>query len=122
MEKREKPIKYKNYGNKKDSVYEINNGNNNMVDASISNYKNPTTILVGMWEANKGKFHPTQKPISLMEYLIKTYTSDGELVLDNVMGSGSTGVASKNLGRRFIGIEKEQKYFDIAKERIETIK
>lgn len=65
-----------------------------------------------------GRVHPTQKPISLLEYLIKTYTLENELVLDNTMGSGSTGVAAKNLNRRFIGIEKDEKYFEIAKKRI----
>lgn len=62
--------------------------------------------------------HPTQKPVSLLEYLIKTYTNENELVLDNCMGSGSTGVACKNLNRKFIGIEKEIKYFEIAQKRI----
>ena len=64
--------------------------------------------------------HPTQKPVALMEYLIKTYTNEGELVLDNCMGSGTTGVACKNLSRKFIGIELGETYFNIAKERIET--
>ncbi len=63
--------------------------------------------------------HPTQKPVALMEYLIRTYTNEGETVLDNCMGSGTTGVACANTGRRFIGIEKEVKYFDIAYRRIE---
>jgi site-specific DNA-methyltransferase (adenine-specific) len=63
--------------------------------------------------------HPTQKPIALMEYLIRTYTNEGETVLDNCMGSGTTGVACKNLGRNFVGIELEQKYLDIACRRIE---
>lgn len=63
--------------------------------------------------------HPTQKPVPLLEYLIKTYTTEGETVLDNTMGSGSTGVAAKNTGRNFIGIEKEQGYFDLAKLRID---
>jgi site-specific DNA-methyltransferase (adenine-specific) len=63
-------------------------------------------------------FHPTQKPVELMEYLIKTYTNEGEIVLDFTMGSGSTGVAAKNLNRNFIGIEQDQKYFNIAKNRI----
>lgn len=67
---------------------------------------------------NEFGFHPTQKPVALLEYLINTYSNLGELVLDNCMGSGSTGVACANTGRRFIGIEKEQKYFDIASERI----
>lgn len=66
----------------------------------------------------KGKLHPTQKPVELLEWLVKTYSNEGDLILDNCMGSGTTGVACKNLNRNFIGIEKEKKYFDIAKERI----
>lgn len=62
--------------------------------------------------------HPTQKPVALMEYLIRTYTNEGETVLDNCMGSGTTGVACANTGRKFIGIEKDDKYFQIASERI----
>jgi len=68
---------------------------------------------------NYKRTHPTQKPITLMEYLIKTYTNDGETVLDFCMGSGTTGVACANLGRKFIGIEKDDKYFEIAKNRID---
>jgi site-specific DNA-methyltransferase (adenine-specific) len=64
--------------------------------------------------------HPTQKPVALMEYLIKTYTNEGETVLDFTMGSGTTGIACKNLNRNFIGIEKDEKYFEIAKNRIEN--
>jgi len=64
--------------------------------------------------------HPTQKPVTLMEYLIKTYTNEGETVLDFTMGSGTTGVAAKNLDRNFIGIELDEGYFNIAKERIEN--
>lgn len=63
--------------------------------------------------------HPTQKPVALMEYLIKTYTNEGETVLDFTMGSGTTGVACMNTGRNFIGIERDEKYFQIAKARIE---
>ena len=62
--------------------------------------------------------HATQKPVLLMEYLIKTYTNENETVLDFTMGSGTTGVAAKNLNRNFIGIELDDKYFEIAKERI----
>ena len=65
--------------------------------------------------------HPTQKPVALLEYLIKTYTNEGETVLDNCMGSGSTGVACKNLNRNFIGIELDENYFNIAKERINEV-
>lgn len=65
-------------------------------------------------------FHPTQKPTSLMEYLIRTYTNPSDIVLDNTMGSGTTGVAAARLGRRFIGIDSEEKYFDIACKRIDA--
>ena len=67
---------------------------------------------------DKEKFHPTQKPIALLEYLIKTYTNEGDTVLDNCMGSGSTGVAAVNTNRNFIGMELDENYFKIAQERI----
>ena len=67
---------------------------------------------------NYSRRHSSEKPVALLEYLVKTYTETLDIVLDNTMGSGSTGVACKNLGRRFIGIEKDKKYFDIAVERI----
>lgn len=72
--------------------------------------------------ANGKRLHPTQKPIDLLEYLIRTYTNQGETVLDFTMGSGSTGVACVNTGRNFIGIELDEAYFQIAKERIENCK
>ena len=81
-------------------------------------YKNPVTLLE-FDKVRKGSFHPTQKPVALCEYLIKTYTNEGETVLDNCMGSGTTGIACLNTGRNFIGIEKDQKYFEIARNRIE---
>ncbi len=68
-----------------------------------------------------GKFHSTQKPVALMEYLIKTYTNQGEMVLDFTMGSGTTGVACVNLDRDFIGIEKDEEYFEIAENRIKSV-
>ena len=71
--------------------------------------------------ANENKpIHPTQKPVALMEYLVKTYTNEGDTVLDNCMGSGTTGVACVNTNRKFIGIELDKGYFDIAKQRIEN--
>lgn len=70
----------------------------------------------------KGRYHPTEKPVELIEYLIKTYTNEGMTVLDCCMGSGSTGVACKKTNRDFIGIELDQNYFDIAKKRIEETK
>jgi len=82
--------------------------------------KHPKSILTISNANQKGKQHPTQKPVELMEYLTKTYTNIGEILLDFTMGSGTTGVACANLGRKFIGIEIERKYFDIACERIEA--
>lgn len=78
----------------------------------------PRSIQKISTDKSKGSFHPTQKPVALLEYLIKTYTNEGETVLDFTMGSGSTGVAAKNLNRKFIGIELDEQYFEIAKERI----
>ena len=69
----------------------------------------------------KGRVHPTQKPVELLEYLIKTYTKEGEIILDNTMGSGSTGVAAVNLHRKFIGMELDEKYFEIASNRINEV-
>ena len=89
---------------------------------SENEYGYPKTILNDIpvvTNMSKEKFvHPTQKPVELMEYLIKTYTNENELVLDFTMGSGSTGVACKNLNRNFIGIELDEHYFKIASERI----
>lgn len=65
-----------------------------------------------------GKLHPTQKPIELLEWLVKTYSNENDIILDNCMGSGTTGLACKNLNRNFIGIEKDEKYFKIAEERL----
>lgn len=80
----------------------------------------PLTTLEFKRDSNK--VHPTQKPVALMEYLIRTYTNEGMTVLDNCMGSGTTGVACVNLNRNFIGIEQDPNYFKIASERIVTIK
>ena len=79
----------------------------------------PKSILV--FSRDSKPVHPTQKPVALMEYLIKTYTNEGETVLDNCMGSGTVGVACKNLNRKFIGIEKDETYFKIAQDRINAI-
>ena len=78
----------------------------------------PKNLLVFSNASQKNRFHPTQKPVALLEYLIKTYTLEGETVLDFTAGSGSTGVAALNTNRRFIGIELDEGYFEIAKERI----
>jgi len=86
-------------------------------------YPRSVLTITGLVNNSREKVnHPTQKPVALMEYLIKTYTNEGETVLDFTMGSGTTGVACKNLNREFIGIEKDEKYFEIAKKRIESTK
>jgi site-specific DNA-methyltransferase (adenine-specific) len=105
---------------------QVSNGNNN---SSVTQHRPSTKPKytqefnnypkdVVMFDCESG-LHPTQKPVALMEYLIKTYTQEGETVLDFTMGSGSTGVAAGNLRRDFIGIEKEEKYFQISQQRIE---
>lgn len=78
----------------------------------------PKSLLVYSKGRKTGRVHPSEKPVHLLEYLIRTYTLEGETVLDNCMGSGSTGVACLNTGRNFIGIEKDAQYFELAKERI----
>ena len=79
----------------------------------------PKNVL--QFDTERG-LHPTQKPVPLLEYLVKTYTNEGDTVLDNCMGSGSTGVAVQRVGgRHFIGIEQNKVYFDIARERVEGV-
>ena len=96
---------YRGYGKKLKGHLTVNNG-----------YRYPLNLL--KYKRDKSRIHPTQKPVALLEYLIKTYTNENDTVLDFTMGSGSTGVASKNLNRNFIGIEKDKDYFDIARTRI----
>lgn len=92
------------------------------VNIGVSNAKNYPHTLLEFANPNQNLKHPTQKPIDLLEYLIKTYTNKDMLVLDNTMGSGSTGVACKNTNRKFIGIELDEEYFNIAKDRINNVK
>lgn len=79
----------------------------------------PRDVVTFSNGGNAGKIHPTEKPVGLLEYMIRTYTDEGETVLDSCMGSGSCGVACQHLGRSFIGIEKDMGYFEAAKKRIE---
>ncbi|MBP3935042.1 MAG: site-specific DNA-methyltransferase [Pseudomonas sp.] len=101
---------YTNYGVGAEKRHTVNDGKHN-----------PCTVLQ-IAADNKKELgnHPTQKPIALMEYLIRTYTNEGMTLLDNCMGSGTTGVACANTGRNFIGIEMDEKYFEIAKNRVES--
>jgi len=117
MVKRPKPLKGgKIYGN---SISAGNSGTKSL-NAKFYTHKFPTTHLV-FDKIRKGSLHPTQKPVALFEYLIKTYTNEGDLVLDNCAGSGTTGVACKNLNRNYILIEKEPKYCKIAETRIKAV-
>ena len=84
----------------------------------VLTHRFPKSIIEFSNATQGGKLHPTQKPVALLEYLIRTYTNEGETVLDFTMGSGSTGVAALNTGRRFIGIEKDPAYFAIAEGRL----
>ena len=88
------------------------------LSAVKSNEYYPATVQFFNGDAMRKRVHPTQKPVALLEYLIKTYTDEGDTVLDFTMGSGTTGVACVNTGRDFIGIELEEKYFNIAEQRI----
>lgn len=111
MVKREKPITQG--GTKKMEAIPVKHKH----EKKVYDKKYPTTDLFFPKELGK-TVHPTQKPVPLLEYLIKTYTTENQTVLDFCMGSGSTGVACQNTGRNFIGIEKEKKYYEIACERM----
>ena len=95
-------------------------GSSPLSNISVQNYiytdKYPTSIL--QFKRDNKNFHPTQKPVALLEYLIKTYTKENELILDNCLGSGSSGIACIHTNRNFIGIEQDENYFNIAKNRI----
>lgn len=116
MEVRGKPRNKVSY-NKKQGDGDMCYGKFENVE-SFNNEYYPTSVIQVSNAVQRGKVHPTQKPVELMEYLIKTYTNEGEIVLDNSMGSGSTGVAAMNLGRKFIGIELSEDYYNIAKSRM----
>jgi site-specific DNA-methyltransferase (adenine-specific) len=105
--------KSKNYREQKNNIVTENTG---------TRYPKDILNIEGDERGTVGRIHPTQKPVLLLEYLIKTYTDEGDIILDNTMGSGSTGVACVNTGRNFIGMEKEKDYFVIAKNRIDEAK
>ena len=116
-DKIDKRINVNNPVTVKNGVYGIMNRTRKKDDgtrfpSSVQKIKNP----------NNNSLHPTQKPVSLFEYLIKTYTNEGDLILDNCMGSGTTAISALNTNRNFIGFEKEKKYYDLSNERIEKHK
>ena len=97
-------------------------GGNTVVKEYMNDEYYPQSIQeFSIANLRKGRLHPTQKPVELLEYLIKTYSQEGEVILDNCMGSGSTGVAALNLHRKFIGMELDENYFNIAENRIKNI-
>ena len=118
-----KPYSGDKRAGKKGSLTDVFNNvpNPTFRNGSKDGLRYPRSVQYFKTSESEGKTaHPTQKPVALMEYLIKTYTNEGDTVLDNVMGSGTTGVACKNLNRNFIGMELDEAYFNIAKDRIEN--
>lgn len=118
-----KPYKNKsNHGQTGDNYRQTSSNNrqtsSNYVPSQSAGERFPIDVIK-FSNGNNNYVHPTQKPVDLLQYLIKTYTNEGMTVLDNTMGSGSTGVACVNTGRNFIGMELDEDYFKIAKERIE---
>ena len=109
MTKRDKPKKSKEY-----SRTEIMGGEQTNFDERTLNEKYPQSVLEFSNASQVNKLHPTQKPLELMKYLIKTYSNENDMVLDNTMGEGTTCLGAKELNRKFIGIEKEPKYYEIA--------
>ena len=125
FEKNGKKVNYYPIKEKRNKVIKSNgassiSGSSPLSNISVQNYiytdKYPTSIL--QFKRDNKKLHPTQKPVALLEYLIKTYTKENELILDNCLGSGSTGIACIHTNRNFIGIELDENYFNIAKNRI----
>jgi site-specific DNA-methyltransferase (adenine-specific) len=113
-EKRDKPRKSKVYGLSESVKTPDYN------DERILTDKNPTSILTFSNANNRNRLHPTQKPVDLFAYLIRTYTNEGDIILDNCMGSGTTAIAALRTGRQFIGFETEPSYVEIANKRIDN--
>ena len=113
LEKREKVRKYK-----KEADSDIYARKNTTSIEYTTDFKYPKSILEISNANQKNKLHPTQKPLELMKYLIKTYSNEDDIVLDNCMGSNTTGLACKELNRQYIGIEKEKKYYDVSVNRV----
>ncbi|MCT2870538.1 DNA-methyltransferase [Limosilactobacillus fermentum] len=112
-----KPYKGRYVKDKSGDNYNQTSGNYTPRHSSGERF--PIDVIKFSSENNSNSVHPTQKPVDLLQYLIKTYTDEGMTVLDNTMGSGSTGVAAVSLNRNFIGMELDEEYFKIAQERIE---
>lgn len=109
--KKRRTIRSSSVYNKKDLYSNENNG-----------FRYPVSVIRFANSNQKDKLHPTEKPVNLLEYFIKTYSNENEIVLDNCMGAGSTGIACLNTNRKFIGIEKDKDFYNIACERIKNHK
>ena len=116
VRKMDKPRIKVEHENNQDSVY--SSAKTKTYTQTMTGYPKNLLEIDGLNSSAKDRLHPTQKPVELLEYLIKTYSNEGETVLDNCMGSGSTGVAAVNTNRNFIGIELDEKYFNIAESRL----
>jgi DNA modification methylase len=112
--KRARPRTYRNYSHSQVNSITLGAMESNLV----TDFLYPKNLLTVSNADQRDRLHPTQKPLTLLEYLVKTYTNAGDTVLDFTMGSGTTGAACGNMGRKFIGIEKEETYFNIARDRI----
>ena len=118
MIKLDKPDVRKNNRTTTSSLW---NENGNIITNKIYTERYPTSIFLCANNNHKERFHPNQKPVELLEWLIETYSNENDLILDFTCGSGSTGVACMNTGRRFIGIELDENYFNIAVNRIKNV-
>lgn len=98
--------------------FSTNYGEQKLHDSYDSTDRYPRSVQVFSTDRQKSKLHPTQKPVALFEYLIRTYTNEGDVVLDNAIGSGTTAVAARNTGRHFIGMEMDDTYFQTATQRL----
>lgn len=117
----EQKLKGEPYSIKRSANYKNSTYHNQSPTELINNGERRAKSVITISNPRIKNGHPTQKPLELMEYLVKTYTNEGDTVLDNCMGSGTTGVACRKLNRNFIGIEIEKEYFDISKNKIENM-
>lgn len=113
----EKGSPYKGFQSQNSKIGEVYGSLKSVHRNNSEGTRYPKTVL--KFQQEKTGLHPTQKPVALMEYLIKTFSNENDVILDNTMGSGSTGVAALRTGRKFVGIEKEETYFNTAKERLD---
>jgi len=107
---------YKGFQSQKSTIGEVYGSNKSVHRNNEEGTRYPKSVM--RFKQERDGLHPTQKPVALMEYLIKTFSNENDVILDNAMGSGSTGVACINTNRKFIGIEKERKYYNVATKRI----